>query len=216
MKVMKKTLFSLILMAFSLHIDAQTERRGNATERSQQRTNNQTTTSQLRSSGLGNNFSPSQNDFNRTRTTSQIQQNSINNWNQLDKEERHQMIKNMNPRERSQFMQTVKEDIILDELNIPKESQEEFKEIFKQYTLSQKQIKDKFKGTIDIEKLSSDEAKQKLDESFEVGKQLLNNRQLYADKFLKILTPQQVLKFFQTEGKVRDKIIDKKYGGKEK
>jgi hypothetical protein len=37
-----------------------------------------------------------------------------------------------------------------------------------------------------------------------------NNRRTYADKFLKILTPQQVLKLFQTEGKMREKLLDKK------
>ena len=58
--------------------------------------------------------------------------------------------------------------------------------------------------------LSDEEATRRLNQSFDVGQQLLNNRRTYADKFLKILTPQQVLKLFQTEGKMREKLLDKK------
>ena len=46
------------------------------------------------------------------------------------------------------------------------------------------------------QELSDAEAKQMIDQSFDVGLQLLNNRKLYTEKFLKILSPQQVLKAF--------------------
>lgn len=206
---MKKLFFSLILVSSMAQINAQTERRGGSTDRN--RTSSENLGNTLQRGSLGTtSLSPMQND--RVRNAPNQMQN-MSNWQGMNKEERHEMMKNMSPRERSQFMQTVKQDIFLEELDIPKESEAEFKEIFEQYTNNQKQIKDKFKGIVNIDKLSHDEAKQKLDESFEVGKQLLDNRKLYADKFLKILTPQQVLKLFQTEGKVRDKIMDKKYGG---
>ena len=207
---MKKLFFSLILISSVMQVNAQTERRGGSTDRSRIGTDNTSNTMQRGSLGTTS-LAPMQNDRMRT---SQSQMQNTSTWQGMNNEERQDMMKNMSPRERSQFMQTVKQDIFLDELDIPQESQAEFKEIFEQYTNSQKQIKDKFKGTVNIEKLSNDEAKQKLDDSFEVGKQLLDNRKTYADKFLKILTPQQVLKLFQTEGKVRDKIMDKKYGGK--
>jgi hypothetical protein len=58
--------------------------------------------------------------------------------------------------------------------------------------------------------LSDEEATSRLNQSFDVGQQLLNNRRAYADKFLKILTPQQVLSFSRTEGKMREKMLDKK------
>lgn len=207
---MKKLFFSLILISSVMQVNAQTERRGGSTDRARIGTDNTSNTMQRGSLGTTS-LAPMQNDRMRT---SQSQIPNTSTWQGMNNEERQDMMKNMSPRERSQFMQTVKQDIFLDELDIPQESQAEFKEIFEQYTNSQKQIKDKFKGTVNIEKLSNDEAKQKLDDSFEVGKQLLDNRKTYADKFLKILTPQQVLKLFQTEGKVRDKIMDKKYGGK--
>lgn len=205
---MKKILFSLVLITLHTIGFAQTERRGETAERSSTRSSSPS-------------FSPNQNfrnNLNRTvpdNTRQNIpQQNALNSWNQLDTQERHNMVKNMNPKERSQFMQNIKQDIFLDELNIPKSSQVAFTELFQQYNDSQKAIKEQFKGTVEISKLSDEEAKRKLDESFTVGKQLLDNRQEYANKFLQILSPQQVLKLFQTEGKVRDKIMDKKYGGK--
>ncbi|WP_300672564.1 hypothetical protein [Soonwooa sp.] len=207
---MKKLLFSLILISAATQINAQVERRGGSADRSRSGSDNMGTTMQRGTLGTTS-LAPTQNDRMRS-APSQMQ--TMSNWQGMNNEERQEMMKNMNPRERSQFMQNVKQDIFLDELNIPEASQAEFKEIFDQYTASQKQIKDKFKGTVNIDKLSNDEAKQKLDDSFEIGKQLLDNRKVYADKFLKILTPQQVLKLFQTEGKVRDKIMDKKYGGK--
>ena len=61
-----------------------------------------------------------------------------------------------------------------------------------------------------LENLSDEEATKRLNQSFDVGQQLLNNRRAYAEKFLKILSPQQVLTLFQTEGKMREKMLDKK------
>ena len=58
------------------------------------------------------------------------------------------------------------------------------------------------------ENLSDAEAKKMLNQSFDLGQQLLNNRKVYADKFLKILTPQQVLKLFNQEGRMREKFME--------
>ena len=58
--------------------------------------------------------------------------------------------------------------------------------------------------------ISLKEAKQMIDQSFEVGLQLLNNRKLYTEKFLKILSPQQVLKLFDHEGQIREKMMERR------
>jgi hypothetical protein len=58
--------------------------------------------------------------------------------------------------------------------------------------------------------LSDEEATSRLNQSFDVGQQLLNNRRAYADKFLKILTPQQVLNFSRMKGKCVKKCLIKK------
>lgn len=116
----------------------------------------------------------------------------------------------MSVRDRTVFLQNIKENIVIDDLDIPKGKQDEFKSLYAEYQNNQKQIKEKFHIDKNLDNLSDNEAMERLNQSFEVGQQLLNNRRTYADKFLKILTPQQVLTLFQTEGKMRDKMLDKK------
>ncbi len=60
--------------------------------------------------------------------------------------------------------------------------------------------------------MTDDEARKQVNESFEIGQLLLDNRRQYAEKFMKVIKPQQVLQMFQTEGKMRTKILDKKDG----
>ena len=62
----------------------------------------------------------------------------------------------------------------------------------------------------ETENLSDEEAKVKLEQSFEVGQQLLNNRKVYAEKMQKIISPQKVLKLFQSEGMMRDKMNERR------
>ena len=59
--------------------------------------------------------------------------------------------------------------------------------LLKEYLESQKTIKNKFRADFSQENLSDAEAKKMLNQSFDLGQQLLNNRKVYADKFLKIL-----------------------------
>ena len=90
------------------------------------------------------------------------------------------------------------------------EKQEAFKILLKEYLESQKTIKNKFRADFSQENLSDAEAKKILNQSFDLGQQLLNNRKVYADKFLKILTPQQVLKLFNQEGRMREKFMERR------
>lgn len=134
-----------------------------------------------------------------------------NAWHQMGLQEQKETVKKMSPTERTQLMQSIKENLAIEELNIPEEVQQEFKSLFSEYMSKHKNIKEKFRTINKIEKMSPEEALGKLNESFTIGQQLLDNRKNYAEKFLKILTPQQVLKLYQMEGKFRDKMLDKKY-----
>ena len=58
--------------------------------------------------------------------------------------------------------------------------------------------------------MTDEDAIKELNNSFDVGQQLLDNRKNYAQKFMKVISPQQVLRMYQTEGKMRNKILDKK------
>ncbi|PZU88727.1 MAG: hypothetical protein DI529_05075 [Chryseobacterium sp.] len=134
----------------------------------------------------------------------------VSEWKAMNIDEKRTAVSNMSVKERSVFFQKMKENIAIDDLDIPTDKQEEFKSLFAEYQSNQKQIKEKFNSDKNFDKLSNEEATNRLNQSFDVGQQLLNNRRTYADKFLKLLTPQQVLKLFQNEGKMREKILDKK------
>ncbi len=199
---MKKLLLTILIAGlFSAHTARGQERRtGNAT--TTQRSN---TSSSLRGASTSS-LSPSGTYQRQTTTTIP----RASEWRTMNIDEKKSAVSNMSVKERSAFLQKMKENITIDDLEIPAEKQDEFKTLFAEYQSNQKQIKEKFHSDKNFENLSNDEATNRLNQSFDVGQQLLNNRKSYADKFLKILTPQQVLKLFQNEGKMRDKILDKK------
>ena len=188
----------LIAGFFSAHtVSGQDRRSGNTNLRSQSGSN-----SSLR--GSSSSLSPV--------GTTQRQTNipRISEWRTMNNQEKREVVNNMSTKERSIFLQKMKENIVIDDIDISADKQDEFKALYAEYQANQKQIKEKFLVENNIANLSDEEATRRLNQSFDVGQQLLNNRRTYADKFLKILTPQQVLKLFQTEGKMREKLLDKK------
>lgn len=140
-------------------------------------------------------------------------QNQKYDWKKMKPEERKQTIKNMSPQERLQTLQQFRENVIVSELALPENAQTDFKLLYSEYQNKQNEIKNKFKSNNDYENMSDEEAKKQLNESFEVGQQLLDNRKVYCEKFMKVIKPQQVLQMYQTEGKMRNKILDKKQDG---
>ena len=131
-------------------------------------------------------------------------------WRAMNMNEKKEVVSGMSVKERSAFLQKMKENIVIDDIDIAPDKQEEFKNLYTEYQSNQKQIREKFIFDNKIDNLSDGEATKRLYQSFDVGQQLLDNRKAYADRFLKFLTPQQVLKLFQTEGKMREKVLDKK------
>jgi len=128
----------------------------------------------------------------------------------MSQEQRREYIRSLSPEQRRKLMEDAAAIMAIRKLQIPEEKQETFKKLLSEYVQSQKAIKDKFKPDFSKENLSDAEAKRMLDQSFDLGQQLLNNRKVYADKFLKILTPQQVLKLFHQEGKLREKFMERR------
>ena len=198
---MKKLLLTILIAGFfSAHtVSGQDRRSGTTHVRSQSGSN-----SSLR--GSSSSLSPV--------GTTQRQTNipRISEWRTMNNQEKREVVNNMSTKERSLFLQKMKENIVIDDIDISADKQDEFKALYAEYQANQKQIKEKFLVENNIANLSDEEATRRLNQSFDVGQQLLNNRRTYADKFLKILTPQQVLKLFQTEGKMREKLLDKKNG----
>lgn len=135
-------------------------------------------------------------------------------WKNMKPEQRKEVIQKMSPQEKMSLLKQFRENMMVSELDVPQTDQQEFKTLYAEYQEKQNSIKSKFKFSEDYENMSDDEAKRQLNESFDIGQQLLDNRKIYAQKFMKVLKPQQVLQMYQTEGKMRSKILDKKQDGR--
>ena len=134
-------------------------------------------------------------------------------WKTMKPDQRKQIIQKMSPKERMSLLQEFRENMLVSTLDVPQNTQDDFKTLYAEYQAKQSEIKSKFKAGNDFDNMSDEEAKKQLDESFEVGQQLLDNRKIYCEKFMKVIKPQQVLQMYQTEGKMRNKILDKKQDG---
>ncbi|WP_373709670.1 hypothetical protein [Kaistella sp.] len=131
-------------------------------------------------------------------------------WKSMKPEKRKEVIQNMKPEERVALLKEFREKMIIAELAVPENTQPEFINLYSEYQEKQNEIKAKFVPTQDCEKMTDEDAIKELNNSFDVGQQLLDNRKDYAQKFMKVISPQQVLRMYQTEGKMRNKILDKK------
>ena len=131
-------------------------------------------------------------------------------WKSMKPEKRKEVIQNMKPEERVALLKEFREKMIIAELAVPENTQPEFKNLYSEYHQKQNEIKANFVPTQDCEKMTDEDAIKELNNSFDVGQQLLDNRKDYAQKFMKVISPQQVLRMYQTEGKMRNKILDKK------
>ena len=131
-------------------------------------------------------------------------------WKTMKPDERKAIIQKMSPQERMSLLKQFRQNMVVSQLDVPQNDQEEFKQLYSEYQEKQNEIKSKFKPNEDYENMSDEEAKQQLNQSFEVGQQLLDNRRAYSQKFMKVIKPQQVLQMYQTEGRMRNKILDRK------
>ena len=134
-------------------------------------------------------------------------------WKTMKPDERKAVIQKMSPQQRAALLHQFRENMVISELEVSQDDQPEFKSLYSEYQQKQNEIKSKFKPNEDYENMSDEEAKQQLNQSFEVGQQLLDNRKAYSQKFMKVIKPQQVLQMYQTEGRMRNKILDKKQDG---
>lgn len=102
-----------------------------------------------------------------------------------------------------------KEQLLVAALGIKDEQRKSFSKVFHEYQQEHKKIKKLFNPYFEADTLSDKEALEKIHQSFIVGEKLMQNRNKYTEIFLKILSPQQVLKLFQIEGMIKHKIKEK-------
>ncbi|SIS91879.1 hypothetical protein SAMN05421786_10398 [Chryseobacterium ureilyticum] len=134
-------------------------------------------------------------------------------WKKMDPKQRKEVINNLSPEERKELLKKFRNNMIMDNLNVDPGDKVEFTQLYNEYLDSQKQIKSQFDPGFNPETLSDDEAKAKLQQSFEIGQKLLDNRKKYAEKMQQVIPCQKVLKLFQSEGMMRDKMNERKPHG---
>ena len=128
----------------------------------------------------------------------------------LAPEKRKELISSLTTEQKREVIKAYRESILIEDLNIEGEDKQEgFKKIYHDYQTEQRKIKDGFNPNFEIDKLTNEEAKTKLEQSFVTGEKLMNLRRKYAVEFQNVLSAQQILKLFQNEGAIRDKIIGK-------
>lgn len=137
-------------------------------------------------------------------------QTSYYDWKKMDPKQRKEVINNLSPEERKELLKKFRNNMVLENLEIDASDKTEFTQLYNEYLENQKQIKGQFNPNFNPETLSDDEAKAKLQQSFEVGQKLLDNRKKYADKMQQVIPCQKVLKLFQSEGMMRDKMNERK------
>ena len=125
-------------------------------------------------------------------------------------EKRKELISTLTPAEKKALIRDYRYGMLYESLNIDADKQDAFRKIHQEYQAEQRKIKDIFNPAFDPEKLSDEEAKVKLEQSFVVGEKLMESRRKYCKEFQKILTTQQILKLFQNEGAMREKMMEKR------
>lgn len=134
-------------------------------------------------------------------------------WKKMDPKQRKEVINNLSPEERKDLLKKFRNNMIMESLNVDPGDKAEFTQLYNEYLESQKQIKSQFNSSFDPETLTDDEAKAKLQQSFEVGQKLLDNRKKYAEKMQQVIPCQKVLKLFQSEKMMKDKMDERKPHG---
>ncbi|WP_312075100.1 hypothetical protein [Chryseobacterium sp.] len=131
-------------------------------------------------------------------------------WKNMDPKKRKEIINKMSPEERKALLTKFRNKMVMEQLNIDADDKAEFTEVYNEYLEKQKEIKSQFDFDANPETLSEEEAKEKLQQSFDLGQRLLDNRKEYAEKMQKVIPCQKVLKLFNSEAMMRDKMNERK------
>ncbi len=141
--------------------------------------------------------------------TSQAQENQKLDIINMSKEQRQEYMKALSPEQRKALLGDAMINLVVKKLDILPEKQEVFKKTYREFRENQRNIREKFKSNIHAEKMTDEQAKTKLYQNFELGQALLDNRKAYTEKFLKIISPKQVMKLFEEERKMRQQYMNR-------
>jgi len=88
-------------------------------------------------------------------------------WKKMNPDQRKEVINNLSPDERKALLTQFRNNMVVDMLDVAPQDKAEFTAMYNEYLDNQKHIKSQFDSNFDPEKLSEDEAKVKLQQSFE-------------------------------------------------
>lgn len=131
-------------------------------------------------------------------------------WKNMSREKRMEIINNLPADQRKTLLTDLRNKMVLDMLDVAQQDKAEFTEVYNEYLENQKKIIKQFDSNFDPEKLSEEEAKIKLQQSFDMGQKLVDNRKKYAEKMQTVIPCQKVLKLFLSESMMRDKMNERK------
>lgn len=131
---------------------------------------------------------------------------NLQQWQNLNRDQRKQMIEQLSPEDRARLFHEARQANLAETLEIPQEHRADFQALYEEYQTSQRAIRNRFQAKGNFESLDDSSAKQELEQSFEIGQALIENRRKYAEKFQQIMKPQQVLEMFQKEGQMNQKM----------
>lgn len=134
----------------------------------------------------------------------------------LSPEDRHERLSSLDPKEKHQLLLKYREDMQVEKLKISAEKEETFRQIYRAYHKELGEIKNGFNPKFDIDNLTEKEALEKLEKSFSIGEKYIECRRKYTKEFLKIISPQQILKMFRIEGMMKEKMMKKHENNKPK
>jgi hypothetical protein len=131
-------------------------------------------------------------------------------WKKMNPQQRKDVINKLPPEDRKELLKKFRNNMVVENLNIKDADKEEFTKVYNEYLDNQNNIKKQFDPRFKADQLTDQEAKQRLQQSFDVGQNLLDNRKKYAEKLQQVIPPQKVLQLFQNEGMMRDKMNERK------
>lgn len=140
----------------------------------------------------------------------QAQENQKLDIMSMSKEQRQEYMKALSPEQKKALLKDVMMNITIKKIEVSTENQEAFKKIYSDFKESQRVIKEKFKSNVSSKNMTDEQAKVKLYQNFELGQALLDNRKVYTEKFLKIISPKQVMKLFEEERKMRQQYLNRR------
>lgn len=113
------------------------------------------------------------------------------------------------PRLRERIVQVKLREIRL-QLKLDQATFDQFRPVYLKYEREVSEIDFRYLARlmkVDADSLSSDEAERMIVNQLETSKKLISIREKYYKEFRRVISPQQIIKLYQTEAELRKKVL---------